>query len=218
MFSALVQRIISVRAALSLYSLPARHLLLTSRRLADLLVHRSANASCIMGHWSFSDRLRSLVLRTASNEQPRDRNSWLFASRCLLVTAGCSLLLGLAGCGPVASDNAPNPGPRASVSGPAASEQDPPPGNDSITPVTPKGSPVPLASGNKKGHAEGKGAVTGGESLLAASASSMKPADTIAPAVVPAWMAKELDSPDARVRLRALETGCSQRLREWSIG
>jgi hypothetical protein len=46
-----------------------------------------------------SYRFRSFVKRIASNEQPRDRNSWQFALRCLPL---CRLppLIGLAGCGP----------------------------------------------------------------------------------------------------------------------
>ena len=34
----------------------------------------------------------------------------------------------------------------------------------------------------------------------------LKPADPVEPLAVPAWMAKELDSPDVATRLRALET------------
>ena len=55
-------------------------------------------------------------MRTASNEQLRDWHSWLSAPCCFLVTAGCSLLIGLSGCGPATTDNAPNYGPGTNVS------------------------------------------------------------------------------------------------------
>jgi hypothetical protein len=114
------------------------------------------------------------------------------------------LLAGLAGCGPASSDNAPNLGPRASVGGPLLSKQGPSPGNDPYTPAT---SPVPLASVNVTGSASGRGTVPGGNSpphaVPVPSSEPARPADIL---VVPAWMTKELDSPDVRVRLRALET------------
>jgi len=190
-----------VRAALSLYSLPARHLLLNSRRLLDLSVRWSATTSSIMGHRSFCHRLQSVVTWMANNEQPKDRLSLLFALRCLPVTIGCSLWLGLAGCGPAATDNAPNPGQRASVGGLPASKQGPP-RNDLLTPAA---SPAPLTSGNETGAMSGKGTVPGGGSAQAGSAPSSKSVDPMRPLVVPEWMAKELDSPDVGTRLRALE-------------
>lgn len=150
-----------------------------------------------------SYRQESLVKRIASSEQPRDRSAWLFATRCGLVAAGCSLLIGLVGCGPASSDNAPNLGPRASLDGPPLSKQGLSPGN---APFTPAASPVSLASGNETGAVSGRGTVPGGGSPRAVPVPSSEPArpdDTLG---VPAWMGKELDSPDARVRLRALET------------
>jgi len=197
------QRTTSMRAALSLHSLTARHLLLTSRRLVGLPVrgtqtgrsvsdhgrtlpsHWSATSSFVYGSSVFGNRRRS------------------FALRCWLVVAGCSLLVGLAGCGPASSDNAPNLGPRASVGGPPLSKQGPSPGNDRFTPVA---SPVPLASVNGTGSASGRGTVPGGNSPQAVPVPSSVPAPQVDILVVPAWMAKELDSPDVRVRLRALET------------
>lgn len=116
------------------------------------------------------------------------------------------LLAGLAACGPASSDNAPSLESRASVGGPSFSKQNLSPGNNSLTSVTQAASPVPLASGNQTGVASGKGAVPGGNSPQAVPDSSSKSADVLGPLVVPAWMAKELESPDVRVRLRALET------------
>ena len=141
--------------------------------------------------------------RIACSEQPRDRSAWLFATRCWLVAASCSLLVGLAGCGPASSDNAPNLGPRASVGGPSLSKQGPSPGND---PFTPAANPLPLSSGNEPGAMSGKGTVPGGNNPHAVPVPSSEPAPPVDTLVVPAWMAKELDSPDVRVRLRALET------------
>lgn len=153
-----------------------------------------------------SSRHRFPVKRIASSELPRDRSAWLFALRCWLVAAGCSLLVGLAGCGPASSDNAPNPGSRASVGGPSLSKPGPSPGNNPLTPVTQATSPVPLASGNETGVVAGKGAVPVKDSLNTVPVPSTKPADVLEPLVVPAWMAKDLDSPDVGVRLRALDT------------
>lgn len=85
-----------------------------------------------------------------------------------------SLLL-LAGCGPASSDNAPGVASRASMSKPPLSKQGPAPGINPLTPVIPAANPGALASAN------GTGAVDG--------------------PVVPAWMAKELASPNV-----ALET------------
>lgn len=65
---------------------------------------------------------------------------------------------------------------------------------------------MPLASGNETAAVSGKGPVLGGDSPQAVPVSSSKPEDVLEPLVVPAWMAKELDSPDIGVRLRALET------------
>jgi hypothetical protein len=122
---------------------------------------------------------------------------------CLAMLVTLMLLTGLAGCGPASSDNAPTIGARANVDVPPLFQQGSFPRND---PFIPSANPLSRTTGNETGSATGKGTVTGGESLLAVSASSTKPADTLDPLVVPAWMAKELDSPDARVRLRALET------------
>jgi hypothetical protein len=116
------------------------------------------------------------------------------------------LLAGLASCGPASSDNAPSLESRASVSGPPLSKQGPSPRNDPFTPATPAASPVPLASGNETGAKSGMGTAPGGDSPQAISAPSSKPVDSLDALVVPAWMAKELNSPDVGARLRALET------------
>ncbi len=116
------------------------------------------------------------------------------------------LLAGLAGCGPASSDNAPSLESRAGVGGLPLSKQGPSPHNAPFTPVTPAASPVPLASGNETGSASGRETVPGGDSPHAVAVPSSKPADPVDTLVVPAWMAKELDSPDVGVRLRALET------------
>ncbi len=115
-------------------------------------------------------------------------------------------LAGLAGCGPASSDNAPNLESRASVSGPPLSKEGPSPGNNPLIPVAPAASPVPLSSGNETGAVAGNGKIPVGDSPQAIPVSSSKPADVLEPLVVPAWMAKELDSPDVGTRLRALET------------
>jgi hypothetical protein len=113
------------------------------------------------------------------------------------------LFAGLASCGPATSDNAPSLESRASGVGPPLSKQGPSQRN---APFTPAASPLPLASVNGTGSASGRETDPGGNSPHAVpvpSSAPARPADTL---VVPAWMAKELDSPDVSVRLRALET------------
>ena len=153
-----------------------------------------------------SYRHRSAVRRIASSEQPRDRSAWLFALHCWLVAAGCSLLVGLASCGPASSENAPTLESRASVGGPPLSKQSPSPGNNPLTPATQATSPLPLALGNETAAVAGKGTVPVGDSPNTVLVPSSKPADALEPLVVPAWMAKDLDSPDVGTRLRALDT------------
>ncbi len=116
-------------------------------------------------------------------------------------------LAGLAGCGPASSDNTPSFESRANMNGTPLSKQNPSPGNNPLTPVAPAASPVPLASVsvNGTGSISGRGTVPEGDSPQAVSASSSKPVDSLDALVVPAWMAKELDSPDVGTRLRALE-------------
>ena len=142
------------------------------------------------------------------NSAPPERSENMRPARsCLVLFLSLMLLTGLAGCGQSSSDNAPNLGPRASVGGPPLSKQGPSPGNHPVTPVTQAASPVPLASGNGIGSASGNGSVQGGDSPHAVPVPSSKPAeDPVDALVVPAWMAKELDSPDVGTRLRALDT------------
>ena len=116
------------------------------------------------------------------------------------------LLMALAGCGQASSDKAPSLESRANVSGPSLPKQGPSLGNNPLTPVTPAAIPAPLASGNKTDIAAGNGTVPGGGGPSAAPVPSTKSADSPEPLVVPAWMAKELDSPDVATRIRALET------------
>ena len=116
------------------------------------------------------------------------------------------LLMALTGCGQASSDKAPSLESRASVGVPPLSKQGPLSGNNQSTPVTPAAAPVPLASGNKTDIVAGNGTVPGGGGPSAAPVPSTKSADSPEPPVVPAWMAKELDSPDVATRIRALET------------
>jgi len=113
------------------------------------------------------------------------------------------LFAGLAGCGPATSDNAPSLESRAGVGGPPLSEQGPSPRND---PFTPAASPVPLALVNGTGSASGTGTVPSGDSLHAVPVLSSEPGHPVDGLVVPEWMAYKLNSPNVRVRLRALET------------
>ena len=107
---------------------------------------------------------------------------------------GLLLLAGPSGCGPAASDQAAHVEPRAGLGGLSESP-----------PVTPETTPVPLASVNGTGAKPGMGTLPGRDSLQVVSAPSPHPVDSPDTLVVPAWMAKELDSPDVRVRLQALD-------------
>jgi hypothetical protein len=125
---------------------------------------------------------------------------------CLALFLSLILLTGLAGCGQASSDNSPSVGSRASVSGQPLSKQGPSPGNNPLAPVTPEASPKSLVSGDKLGIPSEKETVPGVDRPLPVPVPSSQPTDSVNALVVPAWMAKELDSPDAGARIRALET------------
>ena len=147
----------------------------------------------------------------ASPERPEDmgpsRSCLSLLGPHLVPLMSLMLLAGLAGCGPASSDNAPNLGARASAGGPPQSQQSPLPRKDPFTPaaITPTASPLPPASENGTGSMSGKGSVPGGNSPSAAPVPSSNPTDPVDTLDVPAWIAKDLDSPDIGTRLRALE-------------
>ena len=115
------------------------------------------------------------------------------------------LLAGLAGCGPTPSDNVPSLGSRVGEGGPSLSKQGPSSGNNSLTPVIQAASPGPLASVHGTGSTSGSGAVPGGDSPPAVPVLSSEAEHPVEGLVVPELMAQKLNSPNARVRLRALE-------------
>jgi hypothetical protein len=127
---------------------------------------------------------------------------------CLALPMSLLLLAGLAGCGPAPSDNAPTLESHASQGEPPLSQKNPPPRTDLIASATSsaKTSPAPLVSENRSGSLPGKGTVSGGDSPHAAPASSTKPVNPMDVLVVPAWIAKDLASPEVDTRLRALDT------------
>ena len=151
--------------------------------------------------WSCCQGFLSFVMRIGSTKQQRGWNSWMFAPRCLLVIAGCSLLLGLAACGPSSSDNTPNVGPRAS---------------GSATRGTGQGE-KPLSSATSLGNetASGKGTAPGGDIARQGDKLPLKsdsPSDVEADGRqklpvpgIPNAIAKGLDSPNAFDRLQALD-------------
>lgn len=136
---------------------------------------------------------------------PPERFEDMPPSQSHLTLVLCMMLLtGLAGCGQASPEKAPSLESRAGV--PPPSKQGPSAGKNLLIPVTPEAAPVPLASGNKTDNVAGNGTVPGGDSPSAAPVPSTKSADSLDGLVVPAWIAKELDSPDVGTRLRALET------------
>ena len=111
---------------------------------------------------------------------PVSRVDGLSALLCL------ALLTGLPGCGPAPSDQAAHGESHASLGGPSESPPVSQPSPSSPhDPVPLAASPSPLASGRSPGGP-----------------SEARPAE---PLGVPAWMANDLDSPDVRVRLQALD-------------
>ena len=138
---------------------------------------------------------------------PPERSEDMPPSQSRLMLVLCLMFLtGLAGCGQASPDKAPSLESRASGSVHSPSKQGPLPGNNSLTPVTPAASPVPLVSSDKPGIPSEKWTVPGGDRPFAVPVPSSQLADSVDALVVPAWMAKELDSPDVGVRIRALET------------
>ena len=127
---------------------------------------------------------------------------------CFALPMSLLLLAGMAGCGAAPSDHASTLDPRASQGEPPVSQKNPPPRTDLIASATSsaKTSPAPLVSEKGNGSLPGKGTVSGGDSPNAAPALSAKPANLMDALVIPAWIAKDLNSPDVDTRLRALET------------
>ena len=136
------------------------------------------------------------------------RPSLLLVCPRLTLLMSLLLLVGLAGCGAASSDNAPTLGPRASVDEPPSSQKNQSPRTDSFASAAraATASPVPLASENGTGPLPGKGPVSEGDSSNAAPAPSGKLANPMDALDVPAWIAKDIASPDVDTRLRALET------------
>lgn len=119
----------------------------------------------------------------------------MFARCCVLVAVGYSLLLGLAGCGPGGSGNAPNLEARAS--GVKAS------------------STAPSTQENGAGSPSGKETVPTGVKPQSKSAGTPDIAETVegkksAALPVPDSIARDFESPYARIRLQALDYWATQ--------
>ncbi len=125
----------------------------------------------------------------------------LYPRIALLLSA--VLFAGLVGCGP-ASDNAPTSGPRANVAGPPLAQKSLSPRNDPAPPAT---NPMPFAAANGTGSASGTGGVPGvnirgsGDRIQSQPA-EMPNANSVP--LIPDLITKDLNSPDASVRLRAM--------------
>lgn len=125
-----------------------------------------------------------------------------FARGCGLLAVGCALLAGLAGCGPGGSGNAPSLEARASEA---------------------KVSTSPPTQENGATSAPGKGTVPGGDKPLSKSAGTPNRIETVedkkiksiedkksAATPIPNLIANALSSPDANVRLKALDYWATQ--------
>ena len=124
---------------------------------------------------------------------------------CLALFLSLMLLAGLTGCGPASSDNPPNPASRVSVSETPISKQSPSARHDSFASLPQTAGPAPIGSGDEAGSTSGKMPVPVGDSPQAVSASASNRTAVLEPLVVPAWIAKDLESPDIGTRLRALD-------------
>ncbi len=124
----------------------------------------------------------------------------------LVILFSLMVLMGLLGCGQTSPDSTPNLSSRASVGELPVSKPSPSTGNNSVTPDPSKANPVPLALGKATGGASGKEAGAGEGSSYEVPIPPSKTEDMLGALVVPAWIAKELDSPDVNTRLRALDT------------
>ncbi len=108
--------------------------------------------------------------------------------RCLChALLGLTFFAGLLGCGPASSDNTPNVGPRASVGGPATRD-----GSASERRVVP--------GGNNIGQTDKLPSKSDGTPDVDSNGREKQPASVMADPIT-----KDLDSPDAHVRLRALD-------------
>ena len=136
---------------------------------------------------------------STSPGQPQNMHSLRLSQylSCPRSTLLLSLLLfaGLAGCGP-ASDNSTNLGPRASGAVPPTVQKSPAPRNDSAPPAT---NPMPFAAGT--GGVPGVNIRGSGDGLQSQPA-DIPNANSIP--LIPDSITKDLNSPDARVRLRAM--------------
>jgi hypothetical protein len=144
----------------------------------------------------------SLTKTIARNELPSDWQSRQFVFRRGLATIGCSLLVGLTGCGPAPSDNTPSLASNTSVDGRSLSKQGLSPRNDVLTPAV---SVVPLATANGTSSVSGIGTFPRGDSPYGSPVVSSQPGHPVEGLVVPESMAQKLTSPSVLVRLRALE-------------
>jgi len=136
-----------------------------------------------------------------------ERSTNMHLSRsCMAMLLSLVFLTGLAGCGQASSDKTSNLGAGAGAGEQPIPRQGLSPRTDRVASATPAASSLSLTLGYGPAAASGKGIIPGVEGPAGAPVQPTKPTDELDPLVVPAWITKDLDSPDVGTRLRALET------------
>lgn len=186
----------------SLHSLTTRHLpaCLSSLRLVGRFVSARRQIQRLSN--GTHTQIAPAPTSTTSPERSKDMRSLhpCMRRRCPRLAQLLSLLLlvGLSGCGPAPSDNAPRLEPRASLGGPSElqpiSQHTPSPRTD---PFTPAARSVPFAAPSGANHAPEP-------------AAQEEPAPVPEHLVLPTWIAQALNAPEVSVRLRALDAWAQQ--------
>ncbi len=149
------------------------------------------------------------VFIDASAERPEDmqppRPSLLLIYPRLTLILSWILFLGLAGCGAAPSDNIPTLGSSAHQGEPPLAQQNLSPQPAPVASAARPASPAPHASENGTGSVPGNGTGQVEDRVSSKPVTSKEPSVPQDALEVPAWIAKDMASPDVETRLRALD-------------